>query len=204
MSQPVTIRVAYDTGNTDGDPGDGRLRFDAAKIQRAKFLMVNARCAQESILDDLVPKWKIGDVIIVERLGKPDNRVVCWVIGPVYHGGPYYKVPISVRSFDGSFAAHDELSLTHHADVDAANARGEALPIEVAPLPRIAPRMAPAEILPPAPVLDTEPELITLRGELERLRAERDAARADADTLQSIIKHLVSDETEVYVIEGNR
>ena len=109
--------MAFDSGWSHGDPGDGRLRFDSPKIAKASHVIVNAKDAQDALLDELVPSWRIGDVLVIERPGADRNRVVAWVIGPITHMGPCYRVPILVRSVHGAFAAHDELALHHHRNV---------------------------------------------------------------------------------------
>lgn len=111
------IRLAFDSGWSNGDPGDGRLRFDTPHIAKASCVCINARCAQETLLDQLVPTWGIGDVLVIERATLDKNRIVAWVIGPITHGGSYFRIPVKVRSVSGSFAAHDELVLHHHMSV---------------------------------------------------------------------------------------
>lgn len=112
MGQPVSINLAYDGGWTDGDPGEGRLRFDNPKLAKIRFAYVNARDADEALLNELVPSWKAGDVLVVERSGAEGNRIVCWIGGPVQHRGTYYKVPVFPRAIRGNFTDHDEVSLT--------------------------------------------------------------------------------------------
>lgn len=133
----ANIRLAFDSGWSDGDPGDGRLRFDTPKLRKAKFAYINAKAADESLLDELVPTWDIGGVLVIERSNAPGNRVVAWIIGKIFHGGSYYKVPIAVRSVMGSFAAHDDLTLQHYADEPDGDEAVTVAPPDVKPLPRI-------------------------------------------------------------------
>lgn len=216
---PATIRVAFDSGWTKGDPGEGRLRFDTPKLAKASSICINSRCAQTGQLDDLIPNWKLGDVIVIERSGQEDNRVVAWVIGSIDHGGSFWRVPIAVRSVYGSFAAHDELLLHHHGNVAdvgdvafpvASVAKPAQLALPTPPEgPPMAP-MAPAQVdvlqgppqLPVAPLsapirkpLPLAPIAPTDTDELARLRAEN-------QRLQSIVSLLISDETELYLVEG--
>lgn len=146
------IRLAFDSGWSHGDPGDGRLRFDSPKIGKASTLCVNARCAQETMLDQLVPQWGIGDVLVIERAALDKNRIVAWIIGPIAHGGSYFRIPVKVRSVSGSFAAHDELLLHHHLSVTETDepeqrvADQSSRPITAAIAPPV-----PQRSLPPAP-----------------------------------------------------
>lgn len=117
MTAPTLLRLAFDSGWSHGDPGDGRLRFDNPKIAKAANLCINARDAQEALLDELIPSWRIGDVVVIERPGAERNRVVVWIIGPIVHMGPFYRIPVIVRTVNGAFAAHDELVLHHHRNV---------------------------------------------------------------------------------------
>lgn len=114
---PALIRLAFDSGWSAGCPGSGRVRFSSPKLSQSSFICVNARDAQDSLLDELVPTWGIGDVLVIERASADRNRVVAWIIGPIHNGGSYYRVPIIVRTVNGGFAAHDELVLHHHKNV---------------------------------------------------------------------------------------
>lgn len=131
----VPLLFGFDAGWSDGDPGDGRLRFNAPAITDASWLYVNVRDVQEAMLGDLIPKIAIGDVLVIERVGAKHNRVVCWVIGAVIHGGSYYKLSIRVRSVTGSFAVHDDLMLHHMGGSERAalaNLDLDALPMPAA------------------------------------------------------------------------
>lgn len=212
---PATIRVAFDSGWTIGDPGDGRLRFDSPKLAKAAFVMINARCAQETLLDAFVTQWKIGDVLVIERTGAETNRVVAWVIGAIHHCGPFYRVPIAIRTVYGGFAAHDELIVTHHTNVIDT---GAADP-DIAPLPRVTTQepapvmrvtaapfvpllapMAPVTVAasPPTGPFESEPAspMAPTDSDLSRLEAENQALKAFLDTL-------LSDKTPLYVVEGH-
>lgn len=132
---PSAIRLAFDGGWSDGDPGKGRLRFDSPALAKAKHLYVNAQDAQEALLGSLVPTWKHGDVLVLERPGVETNRVVAWIMGPIVHRGAYYKVPVLIRSVSGGFAAQDELALHHYRNAEAADQQPEP----AAPLQPVAP-----------------------------------------------------------------
>lgn len=202
---PISIRVAYDSGWSDGDPGHGRLRFDNARLSKARHLYVNARDAQEALLNELVPTWKTGDVIVIERPGAETNRVVAWVVGDIVHRGAYWRVPIAVRTVYGAFAAHDELVLHHaantvedeqveviaaHPSLPAQVARQQA-PIHEAP--RNEPRTTPPPI-PSVPMHADVTEYTARIAELER----------DNHSWREIVERLVSDKTELHVVEVER
>lgn len=231
MSAPTLLRMAFDSGWSHGDPGDGRLRFDNPRIAKAGNLCINARDAQEAMLDELVPTWRIGDVIVVERPGHDRNRVVAWIIGPIVHMGSFYRVPIIVRTVHGAFAAHDELVLHHHRNVtetdDAAPisplpaaSAGPSLPISPL-LPVLAPApsaVAPSPIAPLAPAPPAADSLPTAApSALAPLNADAatsatsasaDATelanlRADNAALHDILAGLLTDTTELYAVEGH-
>jgi hypothetical protein len=210
--QPISLRVAYDTGWSDGDPGNGRLRFDNARISKARHLFINARDAQDALLSELVPAWRTGDVVVIERPGAEANRVVAWIIGDIVHRGSYWRVPISVRSVYGAFAAHDELVL-HHAtnSVDADEPAVMAAPPSIPDFAHAARQQEPAYHVekvvrsepaphttpPPIPSVPTHADVThyeTRIAELER----------DNQSWQQIVERLVADDTELYVVEGQR
>lgn len=219
---PASIRVAFDGGWTDGDPGSGRLRFDSPRIASAKHLYINARDAQDAILDEWVPTWRVGDVIVIERPGAERNRVVAWVVGAVYHRGSYWRVPVSVRTVYGAFAAHDELAL-HHAANDVATDVVETPPLPpsipefskvhlggapaLTPLAPLAANASPAPDAAPmaasAPqslAFDMQPTVNAIGANGDRLTE----LEAENLALQKIIERLVSDDTPLYVAEGTR
>lgn len=204
---PATIRVAFDSGWTDGDPGNGRVRFNSPRLTQARFLYINARDAQDAILDELVPTWALGDVVVVERPGAERNRVVAWIIGGVFHGGSYWKVPIAVRTVSGSFAAHDELVISHHRNVTEID-EDASRPADIVPLPRVGkqppplpapvPQQAlPAPTVPPPLPIVAPPASEDLSPELARIAAENEA-------LHELLGRLMADQTELYVVEGTK
>lgn len=215
--------MAFDSGWSDGDPGSGRLRFDAPAISRAKYLYINARDAQDAILDEWVPTWRVGDVVVIERPGAERNRVVAWVVGAVYHRGSYWRIPVSIRTVHGAFAAHDEL-LLHHAPNDIATDVSPATPAApMAPgfgsaIPRqnpMAPAFTPmAPMAPPAPYVAAPAPEHPLGLDFDRHPPMAPLAPLDGDrisaleseniALQRIIERLVSDDTPLYVAEGTR
>jgi len=202
---PITIRVAYDSGWSDGDPGNGRLRFDNPRLSKARHLYVNARDAQEALLSELVPTWKTGDVIVIERPGAETNRVVAWVVGDIVHRGAYWRVPIAVRTVYGAFAAHDELVL-HHAANTVEDEQVEmiathpSLPAQVArqqaPIHE-APRNEPRTTPPPIPSVPMHADVTAYTARIAEL--ER-----DNQSWQEIVERLVSDKTELHVVEVER
>lgn len=225
------IRLAFDSGWSHGDPGDGRLRFDSPHIAKASCICINARCAQETLLDQLVPTWGIGDVLAIERATMDRNRTVAWIIGPITHGGSYFRIPVKVRSVSGSFAAHDELVLHHHLSETETDTPPQQVASPIAfkttppPLPPTAPMttvsfqplelMAPmaltngtpakaAQNQPPAlPVAPLAPMALTNTA-AQPPRASDDALRAEVDALHGIIAELLNDKTEVYAVETNQ
>lgn len=209
--QPISIRVAYDSGWSDGDPGNGRLRFDNPRLSRARHLYVNARDAQEALLTELVPTWRTGDVLVIERPGAETNRVVVWVVGDIVHRGSYWRVPISVRTVYGAFAAHDELVLHHatntadgdepevvatHPSLPAQVARQHA-PIHEAPRNEPRPSHSPAAVNAAVPSVPTHADVTEYEARIAEL--ER-----DNQSWHDIVQRLVADETELYVVEGQR
>ncbi len=227
MSAPTLLRMAFDSGWSHGDPGDGRLRFDNPRIAKAGHLCINARDAQEAVLDELVPTWRIGDVIVVERPGGERNRVVVWIIGPIVHMGSFYRVPIIVRTVHGAFAAHDELILHHHRNVtetdDPSPVAVPSLPLPTAPvpLPLPAPELPPIALiaepevapfasgrsLPVSPLLPVAPAnahdangASSAAG--DGAPSELAALRADNAALHDILAGLLTDTTELYAVEG--
>lgn len=194
---PATIRVAFDGGWSDGDPGSGRLRFDSPRIASARHLYINSRDAQDALLDEWVPTWRVGDVIVIERPGAERNRVVAWVVGAVYHRGSYWRVPVSVRTVYGGFAAHDEIAL-HHAANDVATDV-----VEAPPLPPSIPEFRTAHLPGPPPLPVVTPVMPAPGVQAAPEGSERLAAlEAENRALQQIIERLVSDDTELYVVEG--
>ena len=211
---PATIRVAFDSGWSDGDPGNGRVRFDAPRLVDARHIYVNARDAQDAILDEWVPTWGVGDVLIVERAGAERNRVIAWVVGAVYHRGSYWRIPVKVRTVYGAFAAHDELLLHRAAD----DVETEALAPPASP-PLAAPRQTFIPLAPLAPLAAPEPDAAPLaRGEPQGLVFDRHPSvnangangdrlaqlEADNRALHDIIARLVSDDTTLYLADGTR
>ena len=221
---PSQIRLAFDSGWSDGDPGDGRVRFNSPKVSAATSICINARDAQDALLDQLVPSWRVGDVLVIERPGADRNRVVAWIIGPITHGGSYYKVPILPRSVHGAFAAHDELVLHHHTnlvDTDEPERR-EWHPPKAAPVaPSSQPISAPAvnTLAPLAPMALTQahpmqpaampvasppaPPMAPMApaGLTPAASPEVESLKADNAALHGIIAELLADETELYAVE---
>ncbi len=223
MSAPTLLRLAFDSGWSHGDPGDGRLRFDNPKTARAGNLCVNARDAQEAMLDELIPTWRVGEVVVIERPGAERNRVVVWIIGPIVHMGSFYRAPILVRSVHGAFAAHDELVLHHHRNVTDVDETNQPRHVTPSPPMRDAPALSPPPL---APLALTAPdsELSTISTDLTPLApmavadpaaldtglrdASRDVAteeldklRADNTALHDLLAGLLSDKTELYTVE---
>lgn len=173
----------------------------------------------------MVPTWGVGDVLVIERPSLDRNRVVAWIIGPIHNGGSYYRVPIIVRTVSGSFTAHDELALHHHkniVDTDEPEQRAwvPPKPKELQhPQPTLAPPIAfspepplalvallaltdqSPENRPPAPPLApiaagalTDPAAPATASEIAQLRT-------DVGVLHDILAGLLSDTTELYVVE---
>ena len=231
MSAPTLLRLAFDSGwshgGRHGDPGDGRLRFDTPQIAKASNLCINARDAQEAVLDELIPTWRIGDVMVIERPGAEGNRVVVWIIGPIVHMGPFYRVPIIVRTFNGAFAAHDELVLHHHRNVTEVDGVSEPAgkPNSVTAQPNSVSALA-LQALPPAAATGTAltpiapmaltaapPENTVISNTsapvapvasafpADQITAEVEKLRADNGALHDLLAGLLSDETELYAVE---
>lgn len=167
------IPLAFDGGWSDGDPGAGRLRFDSPRLSDIKHFHISSRDAAAARIGPQVSTWGIGDVIVLERTGQEQNRVVAWVIGEVVNRGTYYTVPVSLRSAVGSFAEHDSLTVSHQLNVPAVP---EAPPEPVAPTLVLRPEPVPAQSQP--------------NPELDRLRAENAA-------LMAILNDLTKDQTQV-------
>lgn len=225
MTAPIALRMAFDSGWSHGDPGDGRLRFDSPSIAKAVNIIVNARDAQEALLDELVPSWRIGDVLVIERPGADRNRVVAWVIGPITHMGPCYRVPILVRSVHGGFAAHDEVALHHHRnvtdvdeapvqlrDVTPAPAVRDAPALSAPPIAPIAIAAATPEYLansmaltPSAPVAASQNVPVT-RGASPDVtpNAEVELLRQDNSQLHALLAQLLTDPTTLYAMEHDQ
>lgn len=218
MSAPIALRMAFDSGWSHGDPGDGRLRFDSPNIAKAVNIIVNARDAQEALLDELVPSWRVGDVLVIERPGADRNRVVAWVIGPITHMGPCYRVPILVRSVHGGFAAHDEVTLHHHrnvTDVDDAPTPA-AIPLAPAPPMAVTSPQAPALIAPmalvAAPVAGTPSTDVAAPmapiASTEHARppdpSEVELLRQDNSQLHALLAQLLTDPTTLYAMEHDQ
>lgn len=214
------IRFAFDSGWSDGDPGDGRLRFNTPKIACARFAYVNAKAADEARLDELVPTFGVGDVLVMERADMPGNRAVAWILGPIYHGGSYYKIPIAVRSVAGSFAAHDDLIVSHYANVaddDPASGIGSlpsvrSRPSVMAQKKQDVPTsghvvddrsasLQPGSVVPTVePINGAAPASVQAIDE----GAARIAELTDeAEQLRRVIAHLVSDPTELLIEDKN-
>ncbi len=224
MTAPIALRMAFDSGWSHGDPGDGRLRFDSPSIAKAVNIIVNARDAQEALLDELVPSWRVGDVLVIERPGADRNRVVAWVIGPITHMGPCYRVPILVRSVHGGFAAHDEVALHHHRNVtETDTAEPHVASPSSAPLapPQAVQALTPiapiAALAPPSgqPVLPVDMSLLPVASAsinpvgansagatASDTTAELANLRADNAALHDILAGLLTDTTELYAVEG--
>lgn len=220
MTAPIALRMAFDSGWSHGDPGDGRLRFDSPKLAKASNVIVNAKDAQDALLDELVPSWRIGDVLVIERPGADRNRVVAWVIGPITHMGPCYRVPILVRSVHGGFAAHDELALHHHrnvTDVDDAPQAPVVLPaVQAAPMvTQTALPVAAWTALPPSPVAPVALTAPTAENATHSMAlapvapvasqprdaehtAHIDQLRADNAALHDLLAGLLNDPTKLY------
>jgi len=234
MTTPARIRLDYDGGwREDGCPGAGRLRFNHPRIGKANFINISAECADKSLLGELVPRWGVGDVIVIERAGDThaDNRVVAWIVGPIWHAGSYYKLPVAIRSVHGGFADYDGLILTHHGNLQDIGA-DRSLPRDVTPMPMLAAPM-PVDILPndaptapllapiaplapentgPPPIPQFRPEpppiapIAPMAGPssevVHSLQVENQTYRSENNQLREIIAKLVSDPTELYVVEG--
>lgn len=226
---PSLIRLAFDSGWSSGDPGDGRVRFDSPVLSKASFICINAKDAQECLLDELVPTWGVGDVLVIERPSLDRNRVVAWIIGPIHNGGSYYRVPIIVRSVNGNFTAHDELALHHHrnvVDTDEPEPRALSLPQRAsnnhelqqphqAPVPPIAfEPQPPIALLAPIALTNQAPENGHLAAPIAPIAAHEltnetkpaEAAeiaqlRTDVGVLHDILAGLLADQTELYVVE---
>ena len=128
----ISIKLAWDSGVSDGNPGEVRIRVNATDPRNATHILVNALDRNEAELSDLLASFKQGDVLGLDRDGA-NGRIVAWVIGQVVHAGEYYKIPASIRSVDGSFAAHDLVTLHRLEEKDAAPAQPPAI-IEPAPV----------------------------------------------------------------------
>lgn len=215
MGAPAELRLAWDGGHTDGDPGSGRVRIDAASPRRAKFVYVNARDSEDATLDRLVPSWQLGDVLVIERPGAETNRIVAWITGPIGHGGSYYRVPVIVRSVFGNFAAHDECVLTHQPnmtiDADASPRALDVRPMarigggratDPPPVPRPVLDRVSATDIPATPALGETAPLPSERGDCAQLRGEIARLAAENAELLGILQDLMTDDREVYVIEG--
>jgi hypothetical protein len=197
--KPITLRLAFDGGWSDGDPGNGRLRFNAPALDRATYIYVNARDSQDAVLDDLIPTWGVGDALVIERAGLMVARVVAWVVGPIRHGGSYYKIPAHIKSASGSFAANDELTL--HIDAKArlspiADAHEKSLTL-VAPIARdsqIAPENRAVATVAHADNELTPIALSNSGDELERLKT-------DNAYLLAVLERMVNDETPLYTAD---
>lgn len=187
--RPTELRLAYDSGWSDGDPGHGRLRLDAPSPIRAHHLYINARDAQDAVLDELVPTWGVGDVLVVERTGG-QGRLVAWVIGHIRHGGSYWKIPVSVRTVSGSFAAHDEVRLSHYLN-EAAMA-GEPAPQAAAAVFVASTGTAATTI---APVEPAEIHSPVSPQDLATLQAENAA-------LVALLRDLTADKTPLLVMDA--
>jgi hypothetical protein len=202
--RPITLRLAFDGGWTDGDPGDGRVRFNGPHLARATYIYLNARDSQDALLDELIPTWGVGDVLVIERAGLTLNRVVAWVVGPIRHGGSYYKIPVHVRSVHGAFAAHDNLTL-HRSASEAGPLMAGQVEKELTP---VAP-LAPATQIPPenrdlAAVADSDDELTPIAPIVASANQDMEALRRENEALQSIIEHLVTDTTPLLAVEEER
>jgi hypothetical protein len=159
-------------------------------LLKAKHLYVNARDAQEALLGKLVPTWKQGDVLVVERPSAEKNRLVAWIMGPLVHGGSYYKVPVLVRSVSGAFAANDGITLHHFPNVEGAE-KAEA----VAPLPAAPPRTTP----PPLPASIAAPRAaVPLAPMAEHAETVPHLSESDAMTRIHALEEAVSQFTAVF------
>ncbi len=106
----ISIKLAFDSGWTDGNPGDGRCRVDGPNIRKVSHLYVNALDRHEAELGELLASFKLGDVVALTR-DSGGGQMVAWIVGPVVHRGGYYRIPIRVCGVDGGFAAHDLVQL---------------------------------------------------------------------------------------------
>lgn len=225
MTAPAVIRLAFDSGWSDGDPGNGRLRFDSPKLSKVRFIYINARDADEALLGQLVGGWSLGDVLVIERMGAEVNRVVGWIIGPVNHRGSYYQVPVAIRSVRGAFAAYDEMELHHHSSQSIVDAEPDRPTLDLAPLPMATTiTFAPSPMAPMAltvsqsagmPVFGSFPAPAALSAPLAPLALieKPSLATGVADTsanriaelegekraLEDLLKQLLNDETETLV-----
>ncbi len=213
MGAPAELRLAWDGGHTDGDPGSGRVRIDAPSPRKAKFVYINARDSEDAMLDRLVPSWQLGDVLVIERPGAETNRIVAWITGPIGHGGSYYRVPVIVRSAFGNFAAHDECVLTHQPnmtidaevtpralDVRPMARIGGGRPADASPRP-VLDRVSATDIA-ATPALEATAPLPSESEDCARLRSEVARLAAENAELLGILQDLVTDDREVYVVEG--
>ncbi len=182
MNAHIELHFAYDTGNSDGDPGDGRLRLDNARPSNAQTLYINQNDANSAALHELIPSFGIGDVLVLERDGNSTTQIVAWITGPVVNRGPYYKVPIKVRSVKGSFAAHDSLSLYRMAD----NIEDDT------PAPQPAPPSVKRIIKPP----------LTIEHPEQRIR-ELETQLAEAQPYRAVVEKLLDDDTEILTVTGD-
>lgn len=129
----ISIKLAWDSGVSDGNPGEGRVRVNATDPRNATHILVNALDRNEAELSDLLATFKQGDVLGLDRDGA-NGRIVAWVIGQVVHAGEYYKIPASIRSVDGAFAAHDLVTLHRLEEKDSAPAQPPAVVDHPAPI----------------------------------------------------------------------
>ena len=184
------IDLAWDNGITDGDPGDGRIRVNAASIRSATHLLVNVLDRHEADLGSLLSGMAQGDVLHVER---PDGAglIVAWVLGPVVHGGSYYKIPVTIRSVEGAFAAHDLVRLHRQA--------------EISPAPPAADVAAPLVLEPGLPD-DLESKFAAIVGALIDRIADLERCRAVMSArLDLLERHAVVEvDTSLRQIEGPR
>jgi hypothetical protein len=158
-------------------------------LLKAKHLYVNARDAQEALLGKLVPTWKQGDVLVVERPSAEKNRLVAWIMGPLVHGGSYYKVPVLVRSVSGAFAANDGITLHHFPNVEGTEAT-TVVPLPVAQTRTTSPPLPASVITPPSPA--------PLAPVAEQAETVQRLAESDAMTRIHALEEAVSQFTAVF------
>ena len=184
----TTIPLAWDSGITDGNPGDGRTRLNAAALRSASHIIINEADRHGARIGELVSKFALSDVLHVERDGG-SGLIVAWVLGDVVNGGGYYKVPVSVRSVEGSFAAHDLVSLHWQGSVEATTqpepvSQPEPVPVPVA--------LAPVPVVePPAPSVAVESPALGKSGiDESELVAVLEHYREQIQSLQAELSHL--------------
>lgn len=169
---PVTLRLTFDGGWTDGDPGRARLRFNHPSPARATELALNLVDATGAEIGDVMPWMLPGSVVTIERVGSPANVLVAMIIGRPRHGGSHYVIPIHVRSVSGSLAAAD------------------ALTVEIL-------REQPADDGQPEPAVPSVRVVPDPAAELADLRRQLAAANQGREQLEAVLSGILSDSTPV-------